>query len=65
MHENYKKFIEWAKRYDTTGLEIRSKKRHEKWLKKAGKPLLRIEGDIDIFEKIELADTFIKEKLLQ
>jgi adenylate kinase family enzyme len=32
MHLNHAEFIEWASRYDTAGLEQRSRYSHEKWL---------------------------------
>ncbi len=64
MHENNKKFIEWARKYDTAGLDIRSKRRHEAWLKESKLPVLRIEGEIGVEEKLKMVDNYLKENSL-
>lgn len=33
MYENHQSFIEWAKKYDNGGLDMRSKAKHDKWEK--------------------------------
>jgi adenylate kinase family enzyme len=38
-------FLDWAARYDTGGLDIRSRALHEAWIGKLGSPVLRLEGD--------------------
>lgn len=35
MHENHAAFIEWAGKYDTGGMEVRSRARLENWVSKA------------------------------
>ncbi len=45
MHEQSKTFLEWARRYDTAGLEQRSAMLHEFWMKSLPCRLLRIEHD--------------------
>ena len=60
MYEIHKKFIDWAKKYDTAGMDIRSRRRHEAWLSKSKLPVLRIEGDINIDEKLEMVEKFVK-----
>lgn len=55
MYKTHKDFIAWANQYDSGGLEIRSKKLHEDWMKKLNVKILRIEGDIElpnILEKV-------------
>jgi len=64
MYENNRKFFEWAKKYDTAGLDIRSLKRHEAWLKKSNLPVLRIEGEVTIEEKLKLVDYYLIENNL-
>jgi len=64
MYENNRKFFEWAKKYDTAGLDIRSLKRHEAWLKKSNLPVLRIEGEVTIEEKLKLVDNYLIENNL-
>jgi len=48
--ETHKGFLEWAAAYDTGGLDMRSKARHEKWIKELKTPLLRIKGTQSIEE---------------
>lgn len=31
MHQNHVRFMEWAKSYDTGGLDMRSKAKHDEW----------------------------------
>jgi len=45
MHEQSQAFLEWARRYDTAGLEQRSAMLHEFWMKSLPCRLLRIEYD--------------------
>ena len=39
-------FLDWAQRYETGGLEVRSRRKHEEWLATLPCPVLRIEGDL-------------------
>jgi len=50
MYLQHKEFIEWASKYDTAGLEMRSKKSHEEWIKLFKCKAIKIEGDIEIQE---------------
>jgi len=47
-------FIEWASKYDTAGLELRSLVTHEAWLEKLPCSTLRIEGDTSTEERLNL-----------
>ena len=42
MHANSVAFLAWAERYDTAGLEQRSRATHEAWLAACTSPVLRI-----------------------
>jgi adenylate kinase family enzyme len=52
QYEAYREFIDWAARYDIAGVEQRSRVRHEAWLAALACPVLRIEGDTTIDERI-------------
>jgi adenylate kinase family enzyme len=47
------KFLEWAAQYDEGGMEGRSRTLHEEWLSACPCPVLRIDGDCLVTEKIE------------
>jgi adenylate kinase family enzyme len=53
MHEIYRKFMEWAARYDTADASIRSRALHEAWLKNLSVPVLRIDALISTEEQID------------
>ncbi len=44
-HDAYVAFLEWAGQYDTGGLEMRSRARHEAWLTGLSCAVVRLEGD--------------------
>ena len=52
-------FMEWAARYDTAGLEMRSLALHEKWLAERRCPVLRIEGTPTRDESLRLSLEFL------
>ncbi|MET3507277.1 ATP-binding protein [Halalkalibacter oceani] len=51
-HEQYKAFLEWAALYDSAGMEVRSKTLHESWLASLSCPVVRIEGDYSVKERV-------------
>lgn len=58
MHQNHQEFIQWAERYDTAGMEQRSRVSEGKWLEGARGRVLELDGA----EKVQvLADTVIRE----
>jgi adenylate kinase family enzyme len=59
MHRIYTDFIEWAARYDTAGLEQRSLVSHEQWLSQLHCPVLRLEGDMSVDERVHRTVQFI------
>lgn len=44
MHRNHEEFIAYAGKYDTGGLDIRSRALHEAWVATLPCPLLRLDG---------------------
>lgn len=52
MHENSVEFLAWAARYDTAGLEQRSRATHEAWIGTCACPVLRIDGDTTVAERV-------------
>lgn len=54
MYEQSKAFLEWASLYDDGGLEVRSKVLHEQWLLDLTCPVLRIEGNTSISERVNI-----------
>jgi adenylate kinase family enzyme len=53
MHEAHLVFIDWASQYDKGDMNIRSRVMHEEWLGNLSCPVLRLEGDISLEEKIQ------------
>lgn len=51
-YESFKEFIAWASKYDEAGIELRSKKLHESWLSKLYCPILKLEEDITVEERV-------------
>ena len=52
MHEQHVEFLAWAGRYDTAGMEQRSRATHEAWLAACRGRVLRIEGDTATDERV-------------
>ena len=50
MEDNHRKFIEWAKTYDTAGTEQRSHALHEEWINNLTCKVLRVDGSADVHE---------------
>ena len=51
-------FLEWANNYDTGGLEMRSRKLHEAWLKNLQTPVLSLEGEGAVNDLLGQVDVF-------
>ena len=45
-------FLDWAGRYDTGDVEMRSRALHEAWIRTLPGPLLRLEGDRAVAEHL-------------
>ena len=52
LHHASIEFLDWASRYDTGGLEMRSRALHEAWLAALPGPLVRLEGDRTVDEQL-------------
>lgn len=54
MEKIHSDLMDWAAKYDEGGLEVRSKKMHEDWMKNFHCPVLRIEGDFSTERQVEM-----------
>ena len=61
-HNQFLEFIDWAKKYDTAGNEIRSLHRHNEMLKKIKCPVLRIEEVVTVEESVRRVEEYLKTK---
>ena len=52
MHTIHTAFMAWAAAYDEGGPEIRSRRRHEAWLDRLPCPVLRLEADQSVEERV-------------
>lgn len=52
-HKLHVEFLDWAGRYDTGGVEMRSRALHETWLATVSCPVIRLEGDLSAREQLE------------
>lgn len=53
-HQLHNEFIEWASQYDEAGSYMRSKALHSIWLSDLSCPVLRIEGDKTVEERLNI-----------
>ncbi len=61
-HKGHKEFLEWAAKYDTGGLDMRSKKRHEEWIASLPYKIIRLEQKQAVPEHLE---TIFQSKLFR
>ncbi|NOU96875.1 hypothetical protein GC093_27170 [Paenibacillus sp. LMG 31456] len=59
-YEQSRAFLEWAALYDEAGLEVRSKSLHEHWMSDLTCPILRIEGDQTVKERVNIVLDYLK-----
>ena len=52
LHEASKAFIQWASICDTGDMKVRSRALHEYWLERLKCPVLRLEGDLTVEERV-------------
>ena len=52
LHKPHVEFLDWAGRYDTGGLEMRSRALHEAWLVALSCPVVRVEGALSSGEQL-------------
>ncbi|RRB03943.1 AAA family ATPase [Larkinella rosea] len=58
--KTYAEFIEWAAGYDSGTAQGRTLKSHQNWLQKVSCPVLKMEGDTTIAERMERVLAAIK-----
>jgi adenylate kinase family enzyme len=59
LHQHHAEFMSWAEKYDTAGDEQRSLYLHNRWLASLTCPVLRIEGDLTLDERIARITDFL------
>jgi adenylate kinase family enzyme len=59
LHQAHVEFLEWAGRYDTGGLEMRSRALHEAWLAALPGAVLRLEGDRSVGEQLTQIEVIV------
>ncbi|MEK4465611.1 MULTISPECIES: AAA family ATPase [Paenibacillus] len=59
-YEAYQTFMEWAALYDVAGVEVRSKVLHEEWMSALECPILRIEEDLSVGERVEIVQRYLQ-----
>lgn len=52
--------MEWASLYDSAGMEVRSKILHEHWMEDLTCPVLRIEGNYTVQERVEFTLDYLR-----
>lgn len=60
MHASHLEFVEWASKYDSGDINMRSRALHKEWLGKLKCNVLRIEEDITLEEKLKRVLEVIK-----
>jgi len=49
--KHFREFEDWAQAYDTAGISMRSRQRHEVWIRdyeSSGRKVLRMEEDVSV-----------------
>lgn len=52
MEEGHRAFMKWASEYDDGDMNMRSRIRHEEWIKTLPCDVIRFEGDISVEDKV-------------
>lgn len=60
MYKNHLEFLEWAGKYDTGSVDMRSKAMHDEWQKLLMCPLVVVDGAEDLGKNCELIQRAIK-----
>lgn len=53
-------FLDWASLYDHGGVEVRSRELHDQWMKNLNCPLLTIDGDYTVRERVDKVVEYLK-----
>lgn len=54
MYQIHQEFIDWAASYDTGGLDMRSKSKHDKWEKQLRCPRILLDGSLPVEKNFEI-----------
>ncbi len=60
MYEHHNEFIEWAKEYDTGGIDMRSKARHDEWQKLLQCEQIMLNGADDLDANYEVVKKILE-----
>ncbi|QNK90462.1 AAA family ATPase [Sporosarcina sp. FSL K6-1540] len=58
-YDESKAFLKWASLYDEAGMEVRSKMLHVHWMSDLVCPILRIEGDDTVKERVNIVLNYL------
>ncbi|QSF46917.1 ATP-binding protein [Paenibacillus tianjinensis] len=58
-YEDVQSFLEWASLYDTAGPEVRSRTLHEAWMRELQCPVLRLDGNLSVEERVEAVLSYL------
>ena len=59
-YEVHQGFMNWARLYDSGGLDMRSKAMHEEWMKKLDCPIMQLKGDSSLNTNLKKVTEKIK-----
>lgn len=59
MEQPHQEFMDWAARYDTGGLDIRSRALHDEWQKKLRCPLIELDGSLSVEQLIAKISSYL------
>lgn len=59
MEQEHREFLEWAARYDTGGLDIRSRALHDEWQKKLCCPLIKLDGTLCVEQLVTKLSSYL------
>ena len=62
MYEIHRSFMDWAKRYDTGGPEIRSRRKHDQWQSLLCCPVLLLDGAESLDDNYQKVLKYMKQK---
>jgi len=62
MYEASSAFLAWAERYEFAGLEQRSLATHRAWMRTLSVPVLELDGDLTVDERVEGVRRFLFEQ---
>ena len=60
MEDGHNAFMKWASEYDDGDMNMRSRIRHEEWIKTLNCEVIRFEGDIEVEEKVKKVLEYLK-----